>query len=206
MYSTGIHISSFNPAARPSGDVLPWGHLAIGYLCLSLAIRARWWVAPQGPAVIAVAIGTQLPDLIDKPLAWRFGLIPSGRSLAHSLVFFAALAAIAWLLATRYDRRVEGLAFIGGYLSHVLVDVLPAAMAGEWAKLGSLLWPITPVYEYSDEMDYSIIGFFLELELAEVVSFELGLTIVAIALWIYDSRPGIGTMVRFGRRLRPGAE
>ena len=61
-----------NPAARPSGDVLPWGHLAIGYLCLSLAIRARWRVPPQGPAVIAVAIGTQLPDLIDKPLAWTF--------------------------------------------------------------------------------------------------------------------------------------
>ena len=186
--------------------MLLWGHLAIGYLCLSLAIRARWRVPPQGPAVIAVAIGTQLPDLIDKPLAWTFGLIPSGRSLGHSLVFLAVLAAIAWVLATRYDRRVEGLAFIGGYLSHVLVDVLPAAMAGEWAKLGSLLWPITPVYEYPDETDYSIIGFFLELELAEVVSLELGLTIVAIALWIFDGTPGIGTSVRGVRRFRSRLE
>ena len=121
-------------------------------------------------------------------------------------MFLAVLAAIAWVLATRYDRRVEGVAFIGGYLSHVLVDVLPAAMAGEWAKLGSLLWPITPVYEYPDETDYSIIGFFLELELAEVVSFELGLTIVAIALWIFDGRPGSGTIVRVIRRYRSGSE
>ena len=79
-------------------------------------------------------------------------------------------------------------------------------MAGEWATLGSLLWPITPVYEYPDEMDYSIIGFFLELDLAEVVSLELGLTFVAIALWIYDGTPGIGTVLRVGRRLRPGSE
>ena len=186
--------------------MLPWGHLAVGYLCVSLAVRARYRVPPQGPAVIAVAIGTQLPDLIDKPLAWTFGLIPSGRSLAHSLVFLAVLAAIVWILATRYDRRVEGATFIGGYLSHVFADVLPAAMAGEWTKLGSLLWPITSVPPYSDEMDYSIIGFFLELELADVVSPELGLTIVAIALWVYDGTPGIGTMVRFGRRYRHRSE
>ena len=54
-------------------------------------------------------------------------------------------------------------------------------------------------------MDYSIIGFFLELELAEVVSFELGITIVAIALWIFDGTPGTETMVRFVRRYRHGS-
>ena len=51
-------------------------------------------------------------------------------------------------------------------------------------------------------MDYSIIGFFLELELAEVVSLEFGLTIVTIALWLFDETLGIGTMIRFGRRYR----
>ncbi|WP_321162973.1 metal-dependent hydrolase [Halorubrum sp. T3] len=196
----------FKPAARSPGDVLPWGHLAIGYLCVSLAVRARYRIPPQGPAVIAVAIGTQLPDLIDKPLAWRFGLIPSGRSLAHSLLFLAALAAIVWALAAQYDRRLEGSAFLGAYLSHVLADMFPAAMAGEWARLGALLWPITPVYEYPDEMDYSIIGFFLELEPAALVSPELGITILAIALWVFDGTPGIGTVVRGVRRHRSGSE
>ena len=62
------------------------------------------------------------------------------------------------------------------------------------------------MYEYPDETDYSIIGFFLELELAEVVSLELGLTIVAIALWIFDGTPGIGTSVRGVRRFRSRLE
>lgn len=180
--------------------MLPWGHAAVGYLCVSLAVRYRYRIPPHGPAAIAVAIGTQLPDLIDKPLAWTFGLVPSGRSLAHSLVFLAALAAIAWVLATRYDRRLEGSAFVGAYLSHVLSDLLPAAMAGEWAKLGVLLWPITPLYRYPDELDRSIIGFFLELEPAELISLELAVIVVALALWIYDGTPGIGTAVRFVRR------
>ncbi|EMA58514.1 metal-dependent hydrolase, partial [Halorubrum lipolyticum] len=142
----------------------------------------------------------QLPDLIDKPLAWTFGLIPSGRSLAHSLVFLAGLSVIVWLLATRSGRRPEAGAFLVGYLTHVLADVLPAALAGEWAKLGTLLWPITPVFRYPDELDRSIIGFFLELRPAELVSLELGVTIVAFALWVVDGAPGIGTAVRFVRR------
>jgi membrane-bound metal-dependent hydrolase YbcI (DUF457 family) len=135
--------------------VLPWGHLAVGYLCLSFAVRVRYRVPPGGAAAIAVAFGTQLPDLIDKPLAWRFGVIPSGRSLAHSLLFLAVLAAIAWALAAGSDRRLEASAFVGAYLSHVLADAFPAALAGEWAKLGLLLWPITPVYQYPDELDYT---------------------------------------------------
>ena len=186
--------------------MLPWGHLAVGYLCLSLVMRARYRLSPRGPAAIAVAIGTQLPDLIDKPLAWRFGVIPYGRSLAHSLLFLAALAAVAWALAVRYDRRLEASAFVGAYLSHVLADMLPAVLAGEWAKLGSLFWPITPVYQYPDELDYTIIGFFLELEPAALVSPELGLTIVAIGLWVHDGMPGIETALRAGRRLRSRPE
>lgn len=158
------------------------GPLAVGYLCLSLAVRARYRVPPRGPTALAVAVGTQLPNLVDKPLAQRFGLIPSERSLAHSLLFLAVLAAIAWAIAARYDRRLEVSTFFGAYLSHVLTDVFPAALAGEWANLGSLLWPITPVYQYPDELDYTIIGFFLELEPAALVSPGLGLTIVALGL------------------------
>ena len=186
--------------------MLPWGHLAVGYLCLSLAVRFRYRTPPRGPAAIAVAIGTQLPDLVDKPLAWRFGLIPSGRSLAHSLLFLTVLAVMAWALAARYDRQLEASAFVGAYLSHVLADMLPAALAGEWARLGSLLWPITPVYQYPGELDYTIIGFFLELEPAALVSPGLGLTIVALGLWVYDGTPGIGTLVCVGRRLRSRLE
>ena len=111
-------------------------------------------------------------------------------------MFLAALSVIVWLFATRSDRRLEEAAFLGASLTHVLSDMLPAALAGRWAELGALLWPITPVYQYPDELDRSIIGFFLELEPAVLVSFELGITIVAVALWIVDGTPGSGTVVR----------
>ena len=99
----------------------------------------------------------------------------------------------------------------GGHaLERVNVTQSPVIAArgdtGPIDQLGSLLWPITPVYRPPDEMDYSIIGFFLELELVEVVSLEFGLTIVTIALWLFDGTLGIGTMVRFGRRYRSGSE
>ena len=180
--------------------MLPWGHAAVGYLCVSLAIRYRYRSPPHASAVIAAGIGTQLPDLIDKPLAWTFGFIPSGRSLAHSVVFLAGLAAVVWVLTTRYDRRLEGTTFVGAYLSHICADLMPAAVAGEWVKLGTVLWPITPVYQYADELDRSIIGFFLALEPAEVVSPELGITVLALAVWVYDGAPGSRSILRFVRR------
>ncbi|TKX71889.1 metal-dependent hydrolase, partial [Halorubrum sp. GN11GM_10-3_MGM] len=35
---------------------------------------------------------------------------------------------------------------------------------------------------------------------------ELGITIAALALWVYDGTPGIETTLRAGRRLRSRSE
>lgn len=174
--------------------MLPWGHAAVGYLCYSVWLRIRDRGRPPGPAVIALAIGTQLPDLIDKPLAWSLGMIPSGRSLAHSLLFVAVLALVVWLLADRYDGWEAATAFLLGYFTHIVADVVPAAMAGEWAKLGSLLWPLTPAYRYPGEMDRNILGFFLDLDAGILLTVEGGLTVLAIVLWVADGRPGLATL------------
>ena len=63
----------------------PWGHLAVGYLVYSGLSRWRFGRLPGSVATLAVALGTQLPDLVDKPLAWTVNVLASGRSLAHSL-------------------------------------------------------------------------------------------------------------------------
>ena len=64
----------------------PWGHVALGYLFYSLYVHWRHDRPPSAPAAIAVGVGTLLPDVIDKPLAWWAAVLPNGRSLAHSAV------------------------------------------------------------------------------------------------------------------------
>jgi hypothetical protein len=64
----------------------PWEHVVVGYLAYSAVSHAVAGRAPSGRAAIAVAFAALLPDLVDKPLAWGLGVLPSGRSFAHSLV------------------------------------------------------------------------------------------------------------------------
>jgi len=70
----------------------PWGHLAVGYVAFSVFVRFRLGRQPSGHAALALAVATQLPDLIDKPLAWQFGLLSSGISVAHSILVGVPLA------------------------------------------------------------------------------------------------------------------
>jgi membrane-bound metal-dependent hydrolase YbcI (DUF457 family) len=91
--------------------------------------------------------------LIDKPLAWTFDILPSGRSLGHSLLFAIVLGGGVWIVMQRYNWNTEAIAFFMGHLSHVVVDVLPAIRDGMWERLQSILWPIFPVYEYPNELD-----------------------------------------------------
>ncbi len=174
--------------------MLPWGHLAIGYLLYSIGVHFRCGVRPEGPSVIALAVGTQAPDLIDKPLAWSFGILPSGRSLGHSLLFAVLFGIVVWIIGRRYMRRSEAIAFLVGHLSHVIVDVLPAVHAGQWDRLGSLLWPVTPAYQYPGEMDRSVIEFLLALDLSVLPLTGVVFGMAALGLWVYDGLPGIRTV------------
>lgn len=171
--------------------VLPWGHLAIGYLVYSLGNRLRTGVPPKGPAVIALAVGTQFPDLIDKPLAWTFGILPSGRSLGHSLLFAVVLGAIVWTLRRQYNRRSAAGAFLIGHLSHVVADVLPAVRATQWRQVGALLWPVVPVYQYPGELDHGILEFLLGLDLAALPLIGIVAGVLALSLWVFDGLPGV---------------
>ena len=65
----------------------PWEHLAVGYIAFSVMQRVGGRQGVPALAVVALALGTQLPDLIDKLLGWGIGILPGGRSLGHSLLF-----------------------------------------------------------------------------------------------------------------------
>lgn len=167
----------------------PWGHAAVGYLLYVAYTRLRYDRPPNGLAVVLLLFGTQLPDLIDKPLAWTLPILPSGRSLGHSLLFLAPLVLLV-TVAVR-DRNSEwATAFAIGALSHTIVDVLPALIRGDLAYTTSLVWPLLPPPPY-DEQGRTIIGHFLSLEPSPMVTFELVLALVGVVVWWRQGRPGL---------------
>jgi len=169
--------------------MLPWGHASVGYLCYTLYTHVRHHRAPLGPAVVAVAIGTQFPDLIDKVLAWEVGLLPSGRSLTHSLLTVAVVAGLLyWAYRNRTELAIAG-AFVVGWTSHLFADGYPV-LFGEATCIEYLLWPLT-ICPY-EEGSRSIIEFLLAVELADGHLFGIGLTAVASTVWLLDGAPGLG--------------
>lgn len=182
----------------------PWGHAAAGYLVYSLSVRSDGRL-PAGTVVLALGIGTQFPDLIDKPLGWTLGILPGGRSLAHSLLTVALVATVVTYVARRYRRQRVGVAFVVGYLVHTLTDGLVATVEGEYVDLTYLLWPVLPMPDY--ETEQSFIAHLAQLEVDAWFAFEGLLVVLAFALWHFDGRPGVEVLDRWLRRwyrfLRP---
>lgn len=129
--------------------MLPLAHAAFGYLVYAVLDRSG---ASDRRALVALALGTQLPDAIDKPLATR-RLLSSGRSLAHSLLVALPVLAGAGRLADRLGAPRLGTAFAVGYLTHLAGDLLEPLVRREWGALRPLGWPLVAVPEYeADEI------------------------------------------------------
>lgn len=168
----------------------PWGHAAVGYLLYAAYTRVRYDRPPDGPAMVLLLVGTQLPDLIDKPLAWTLPVLPSGRSLGHSLLFLVPLMLVV-AVATR-DRK-WGIPLAIGALSHIVGDIFPALIRGEFASITFLVWPLLPLPPYP-EQNRSILGHFLSLDLTSMVAFEFILALFVVIVWWRQGRPGLQTM------------
>ncbi|MFB6075088.1 MAG: metal-dependent hydrolase [Haloarculaceae archaeon] len=177
----------------------PWEHLAVGYLTYSLARRAVTGRAPARVEAYAVLLGSQFPDLVDKPLGWGTSLLPSGVSLAHSLLVAVPLAAVATVVTSNRGRRELGAAFAVGYLLHLPADALYPALLGGNVYTDFLLWPLVPV---PSESVPSIVGHLQELiaHFLEVLATPAGAAYLvlealllgsALALWILDGHPGV---------------
>lgn len=108
----------------------PFGHMAAGCGTAWLARRAALNQQPgnfltrsfQRIDYRAVAFGSLLPDLIDKPLVWfvirneEYG----GHHVGHSLLFSLGLSVAGLALAKRGSTALLMVAF--GTLTHVLYD------------------------------------------------------------------------------------
>lgn len=171
----------------------PWEHLALGYLLYSPLTRVVYGRAPDATTVISLAVGTQFPDLVDKPLAWSLGLIPSGRMLAHS-VFTTAIVVAVVLYVTRERFTAEGSAFSVGYASHLLGDALASLRAGTYSGMEFLFWPFLGSARPDGET--SVIARLLELQPSEVVAADFHLFVLVVSLWAVDGMPVLSDAVR----------
>jgi hypothetical protein len=138
--------------------VLPLGHLTFAYLWYVLYAVVGTHRLPARLALIPLALGSQFPDLIDKPLAY-LGVLRYGRSLAHSLFTFTICLFCVWWLSARLRgrwtatsqperlRSVTPTAFAVGYASHLLGDTYQFLLAGDFWAARFLVYPLFPVPE-----------------------------------------------------------
>lgn len=169
--------------------MLPWGHLAAGYFLYAALVRYRRGegAVPAGLPVVALVLGTQFADLLDKPLAWYLGVLESGRSLGHSLLVAVVVIAVVYWVARRYERPEVGTAFVVGHLSHIAADALYPLLRGEWVELQFVLWP---VLSRPAETGRTFSEVILDSTFSPTGYFEAALFVLAIALWVYQGAPG----------------
>ncbi len=177
----------------------PWEHVLVAYLGYSLVRRASTMQPPGEREALLVAVAALLPDLVDKPLAWEFGVFESGYALAHSLLFAVPLAVAAVLVGRATGHGRAGLAFGAGYLLHLVGDVVPIyAGTGEWS-VDHLLWPVVVVG--SPRLPAGLVAGIrgnlspyvdrlLAVEPTTYFLVKLGVGGAAVALWVLDGAPG----------------
>jgi hypothetical protein len=188
----------------------PWEHLAVGYVLYSAYSRVRYGRPPSGAAAVAAVVASQLPDLVDKPLAWGLSALPGGRTLGHSLVFGVPLLVAFWLLVRRYDRPEIAVAASIAYLSHLLTDALyPALLPGGSVSFGFLLWPLlrgsgssgTGFLSRLTELLANFGTYATSPAGLAYLAFDATLLGALVLLWVFDGLPGVAWLLP-GRRHR----
>lgn len=191
----------------------PWGHAAVGYLVYSLGLRTLGR-RPTGAPVIVLLLGTQLPDLVDKPLSWFLGIFPQGYSVGHSV--FVALPVGLVVLAVFRTHARAAIAFTVGYWSHLVGDIGFGLLTNNPLTFHRVMWPILTLPAYSNDLTgfarieaylITFINFFADEGAAAalvLLAVYFGPCVVAFILWIVDGTPGLSLLTRTGHR-RGGA-
>ncbi|WP_254538908.1 metal-dependent hydrolase [Halomarina litorea] len=176
----------------------PWEHLAVGYVLVSLLWRLRG-ERPDLLAAFAVAFGTQFPDLVDKPLAWVFGVFDSGIAAGHSVLVAVPLCTVLVALAYRAGYVRAAAAFSVGYFSHIPGDAFYPMFYGQPFRWKVFFWPISQgAGEGQVDFLAQVLRFLSRTESfatspqgATYIGFELLLLLTAFSLWALDGAPGL---------------
>ena len=168
------------------------GHIAGAYFIYVGYERLRGTNRIDGWFIPVLVVASLVPDLIDKPLAWYFGVLPTGRSLGHSLLFLVPLVIVSVAYFRSRDRPELGVAVAVGCLSHIALDALPVLWDDE-ASADFLLYPYWTVEPYETTAPTVI-----ELLLASLADpyflLEFVLLGIAIVVWLRDGKPGLSVI------------
>jgi|AntDeeMetageno50_2_1112565.scaffolds.fasta_scaffold05871_2 membrane-bound metal-dependent hydrolase YbcI (DUF457 family) len=119
--------------------VFPHEHLLVALLPVVAYVTGRDRRLPTQGVMFATAVGSQFPDLVDKPLAHQFGVLPSGRVFMHSLPFTIPTTIVVLAYGWYTKRlRVAG-AFVSAYLLHLVGDTYQLLLQSQIPS--DLLWP-----------------------------------------------------------------
>lgn len=177
----------------------PWEHVAVGYLALSVGTHLLRRRPPTDREAIAAAVGSVLPDLIDKPLAWGFGAFPSGYGAAHSVLFALPAAAAVVAFARARGRTGLGPAAAVGYLSHLPADLFPTAVADGRVPVERVLWPVRTASSTYPEgflgtfRSYlrAYVGGLLAGDVDAAILLPLAAVGLCLVVWVRDGVPGL---------------
>jgi len=175
----------------------PWEHAAVGYLAYSLFCHTYYRESPGGLDAFAVLFGSVLPDLIDKPLAYQFGVFDTGYALGHSIFFAIPLAILVGIGARQLGRPRAGLAFAVGYLLHLPGDFVPHYLRGS-ERFDRVLWPLreapgtTGTDGVADFTWMYFIDYWAALTSGDPPTYlvvQTGMVVFTGLLWLYDGAP-----------------
>ncbi|ELZ39185.1 membrane-bound metal-dependent hydrolase [Halorubrum californiense DSM 19288] len=124
--------------------MFPIEHFIVAVVPVVAYVFVRDRHVPTGGLLAVVFVGSQLPDLIDKPLAHQFGLLPSGRVFVHSLPIAVPLCCLTGWYAWRTDRLRAGGAFAFAYGTHVITDNHQTLSPPNPTLSDDMLWPFRP--------------------------------------------------------------
>lgn len=123
--------------------MIPTDHALVAVLPVVAVGLLRSRRLPASGVILVALFAGLLPDLVDKPLAWTFGVVPSGRMVLHSVVVAVPIVAAVVLVSYRRERLVHGMAFAWGYLTHLVGDFHPVLVLGaEYYYYPNLFWPL----------------------------------------------------------------
>lgn len=181
--------------------MMPWEHVAVGYVGFSLFLHAAYSSSPTAEETLVVAAASLLPDLVDKPLAWQFGVFDSGYALGHSVLFAVPVSVLCLALARSRGRPRLGIAFTFGYLLHLPGDLIPRYIRTGRIPVERVLWPIRRSRgEYDGGFGGEFIGnvtryvrWIGDQALSGSPEPYFGLLVAiglfCVSLWIYDGMP-----------------
>lgn len=121
----------------------PHEHFVVALVPVGLYFLVRYQRLTPKRVVCAVALGSVFPDIVDKPLAYYFFVLPDGRVFMHSLTFAIPLAGAALAYGSKTNRLNVAGAFTVAFLLHPFADFYPTILSGGLPP--HLFWPLMSV-------------------------------------------------------------